>query len=427
MNVRSATGLLLGRRPPVYSPVSLKGLLGVGGGAVDLERRVTDLLRRDYDADNVRLYGSGTQALQAAIELAVAVVGGKTCVALPALSCFEVASAAVGAGRPILLYDLEPRTLGPELVSLERALTAGARVVVVAPLYGVPVAWDELERLVAHHDALVVEDAAQGHGASWGGRKLGSLGALSVLSFGRGKGWTAGSGGALLVRDGAQLGDGALQRLRSRDRPRRTRELAVGVAAAMQWAFSRPALYGLPASISWLGLGETRYRDPRPQGLMTSVGMRILLAAAESAEREAVARRSNAEELLARLPDCDGVHAIEPPPGSRPGYLRLPVRLSAGMKGFTSRAEAQRWGIAPTYPSALGALRAVRERLAGTPHTPGALQLVQQLVTLPVHSQTTAADREEVLRLLNTYGRKVGPRRPQAVSGAGMPVAGFIL
>ena len=47
-------------------------------------------------------------------------------------------------------------------------------------------------------DADAAEDAAQEAGATLHGRRLGSFGDLSVLSFGRGKGVTGGGGGALL-------------------------------------------------------------------------------------------------------------------------------------------------------------------------------------------------------------------------------------
>src|SRR5207247_2360158 len=89
------------------------------------------------------------------------------------------------------------------------------------------------------------------HGGGRRGRPLGSLGVVSVLSFGRGKGWTGGRGGALLSRGGAGGnggngngggGEGGLWR-----------EAGVLALAAAQWAFARPAAYGIPASLPWLG------------------------------------------------------------------------------------------------------------------------------------------------------------------------------
>src|SRR5207247_11224127 len=112
----------------------------------------------------------------------------------------DVATAAVAVNARIALYDGHPATLAPDLASLTATLAEGARIVVVAPLYGMPVDWDAVEQCVAEFGALAIEDAAQGHGACWRGRPLGGLARPSVLSFSRGRGWTAGRGGALLVR-----------------------------------------------------------------------------------------------------------------------------------------------------------------------------------------------------------------------------------
>jgi dTDP-4-amino-4,6-dideoxygalactose transaminase len=90
-------------------------------------------------------------------------------VALPGYTCYDVATAAVGADARILLYDLDPETLAPDWGSLERTLEAGAGVVVLAPLYGYPFDWSAGEALAARHDAILVEDAAQGAGGTWRG------------------------------------------------------------------------------------------------------------------------------------------------------------------------------------------------------------------------------------------------------------------
>ena len=219
------------------------------------------MLRREYSADEVLLCGSGTQGLQLAIQCARDEIGRQVAVALPAFSCFDVASAAIGAGGPVILYDLDPPSLSPDLESLDRALAAGARIVVVAPLYGVPVDWDAVEDLASTYGAMLIEDAAQGHGATHRRRPLGSLGEISTLSFGRGKGWTGGSGGAVLFRRGRRAartvglsGSGAGSSLKT------------AMVLAAQWALGRPSVYGLPRRLP-LELGETVYHEPRaPNG-----------------------------------------------------------------------------------------------------------------------------------------------------------------
>ncbi|HEX8361985.1 MAG TPA: DegT/DnrJ/EryC1/StrS family aminotransferase, partial [Longimicrobium sp.] len=175
-----------------YSPLTA----GAAGAALwdaarhpDPRTALARRLRERFGARHVALCASGTHALQCALARA-----GGAPVALPAYACYDLATAAVGAGVCVALYDVDPASLAPDPASLERVLAAGARLVVVAPLYGIPVDWPALERLATVYGARLIEDAAQGHGASLGGRALGSLGEMSVLSFGRGKGWTGGGG-----------------------------------------------------------------------------------------------------------------------------------------------------------------------------------------------------------------------------------------
>ena len=188
---------------PVFSPLPLKALLRALLGRLphgeDPLAALSMLLAEEWRAERVVLYGSGTQALQVALRAAVDSVGGE--VALPAYSCFDVATAAVAAEVPVRFYDVEPRTLGPDLGSLEAALAAGARVVVAGPLYGIPLDWASVQEIVRRYEAVLVEDAAQAHGCRTRAGEAGMFGDISILSFGRGKGWTGGAGGALLVRN----------------------------------------------------------------------------------------------------------------------------------------------------------------------------------------------------------------------------------
>ena len=238
---------------PVYSPLPLAALLQALRGRLPNGENplvvLSELLAEERKAEGVILFGSGTQALQVALRVAVDLVGGE--VALPAYSCFDVATAAVGAHVPVRFYDVDPGTLGPDLASLDAALEAGARVVVAGPLYGIPLDWAPVQEIVRQYQAILVEDAAQAHGCRNGDFEAGMFGDLSILSFGRGKGWTGGAGGALLVR-GAALGTefGATKMIGSND----LGGLALLTKALAQWALGRPSLYALPAAVDGVPL-----------------------------------------------------------------------------------------------------------------------------------------------------------------------------
>lgn len=407
---------------PVYSPLRLGDIARGAAAAFARPDPVTGLaalLRDRYDADEALLCGSGTQALQLALAVAFAEVGSRH-VALPAFTCYDVASAAVGAEAVVSLYDTDPASLSPDLKSLEHVLMAGARVVVVCPLYGIPVDWDALEQTALRHGAIVVEDAAQGHGAWWRGMRLGSLAPISTLSFGRGKGWTGGAGGVLLLRGGMQRHTEVVGPLA----PVPSIPPGELLRVWMQWAFGRPRTYGVPSCLPWLGLGETRYHDPTSPRRMSRMAALIALHGLVEADREAGIRRTNAAFLALALASHTAM-PIKPPDESAAGFLRLPVRLPAQLRTVAASAAARSLGIMRSYPAPLRALSQLLPRVTTQDaRYPGAEELARSLVTLPVHSRTTGRDRERVVRLLTGVPARPDAGRAEAAldtAGAGTP------
>jgi dTDP-4-amino-4,6-dideoxygalactose transaminase len=388
----------LRRQPPVLSPLSLRALARaaasglVRGGSARSE--LASLLRQEYRADGALLTDSGTSALQIAIRLALAGDDTGGMVALPAYGCYDIATAAVGTGASIVLYDVDPATLAPDASSFAAALDAGARAAVVAPLYGVPCDWESLEALALPRGTLLIEDAAQGHGAAWRGRPLGSLGRLSVLSFGRGKGWTGGCGGALLWRGGDSRLLPAL--------PHGAAGLRVLAAASAQWLFGRPLLYAIPSAVPGLGLGETVYRQPRAPAAIPAVAAALLLATRDAALHHAEVRRRVGGEFCARF--GDGPAAIRIQPAATPGWLRFPVRLPGGAAADAA-TRLRGLGVARGYPTTLAELPAVRSRLVRVPADsadglPGAATLARDLITLPTHTGLRPAERARLMAAL---------------------------
>lgn len=261
--------------------------------------------------------------------------------------------------------------------------------------YGVPVDWTALATLARQYDAVLIEDAAQGHGARWEGRPLGTLGEIATLRFGRGKGWTGGNGGALLIRNDAATSNGNLSE------PDFSREAATAIALAGQWALARPEVYAIPRSIPRLGLGETIYRAPVHETLITRAAAAVLVATHEASRREAEVRKANANELLTAISNNDRAGTIPLHREATAGYLRLPVRLSRGMQAFRSRSRALALGIAPSYPVALVDL----PQVFTWRRWQGAQTLVRELVTLPTHSRLRPRELSDIAAILRDSGR----------------------
>jgi dTDP-4-amino-4,6-dideoxygalactose transaminase len=380
-------------RSPLSAAATLAATAQVVGVGADPRRDLRVLLQREYAAHGVALYASGTVALTIAINEARRRTGSKGPIALPAFSCFDIATAAAGANARISFYDLNPATLAPDEQSLARVFRAGAHVAVVAPLYGIPVPWDSLTKLAAEHGAVLIEDAAQGRGAGFRGAQLGSLGATAVLSFGRGKGWTGGAGGALLV-NGPDI-----PTPEETTPPDFLEELATSASLAAQWALGRPALYRIPFSIPALGLGETVYRNPRRPRSISRAAAAALLATHDAARQESEARKRNAMQLLGVIAENSAILPIAVPSEGCAGYLRLPVRIRGGLAAFGTQSQAL--GIAASYPGPLPVVPPIAALRDG-PETswPGAETLVRELVTLPTHSYLGSEDLAELARTL---------------------------
>lgn len=391
---------------PVYSPISARATLAATAQVLRLGRdprpRLRDVLGREYDSAAVVLCATGTQALTLAIREATRRADRGGPIALPAFSCFDLASAAIGAGARVSFYDIDPDTLAPDRESLEQAVRAGAAVVVVAPLYGIPVDWEALEELSARYGAILIEDAAQGYGARWKGRRLGSIGSLATLSFGRGKGWTGGHGGALLINgpDSTQA--------REPDSPGVRDDARTVFGLVAQWALARPGIYGVPVAIPALRLGETVYRPPEEEESIGRAAAAAVIQTLSVSEKEAATRRANAKTLLEPITENPRLSAVTIHREATPGYLRLPLRLSRGMTSFASESRALAHGIAPSYPLILPDLPQLARHRDG-PQRPrawaGARTLVNQLVTLPTHSRLRREDLADISAMLRTLGR----------------------
>jgi len=384
--------------PPVHSPLSLGALWrGVASatrtGSRDSSRAaVLDALRVRQGGADLIFLDSGTSALGIAIGLAIGSSG--KAVAIPAYGCFDLATAVDAARCPFVLYDVDPVTLGPDLRSLRGVLTADVGAVVIAHLYGIPVNIAVIRQMASAVGAHVIDDAAQGIGASLTGEPLGSGGALGVLSFGRGKGLTGGGGGALVVPPDSPLADAAREAAPLDSHTGWGRPLLTTLA---QWALARPGLYGIPAALPFLGLGETVYRAPEPAEAISRFAVGVLAETVVLADSETATRRRHAATYREALAAA-GLELPELAGGSNPGYLRFPLLLPDGMSSAEIGVRARRLGIMPGYPRSLRDLEGFGAR-GLWPERPlqGARILAERLITLPTHGKLGPRDLAAVL------------------------------
>lgn len=142
---------------------------------------------------------SGTAALEMAAILADIQPGDE--VIMPSFTFVSTANAVVLRGGVPVFVDIRPDTLNLDETQIEAAITPRTKAILPVHYAGVGCAMETIMAIAARHNLIVIEDAAHGILARYGGRELGAIGHLGCLSFHETKNVISGEGGALLVND----------------------------------------------------------------------------------------------------------------------------------------------------------------------------------------------------------------------------------
>jgi len=139
---------------------------------------------------------SGTSALHLAL-LAAGVGPGDEVVTVPFTFVASVAAVTYTGARPVLV-DIDPRSFTMDPAAVEAAITPRTKAILPVHLYGQSADMDPIMEVARRHGLVVIEDAAQAHGARYKGRPVGSIGDMGCFSFYPGKNLGAyGEGGAV--------------------------------------------------------------------------------------------------------------------------------------------------------------------------------------------------------------------------------------
>jgi dTDP-4-amino-4,6-dideoxygalactose transaminase len=142
--------------------------------------------------------GNGTDAIE--LTLTALEIGPGDEVIVPANTFIATVAAVVRAGATPRFADVSEDTLLLTPDTLRAALTPQTRAVIVVHLYGQMPDMDGLQAVATDHGLIVIEDAAQAHGAEWAGQRAGSLGVAATFSFYPGKNLGAfGDAGAVVT------------------------------------------------------------------------------------------------------------------------------------------------------------------------------------------------------------------------------------
>jgi dTDP-4-amino-4,6-dideoxygalactose transaminase len=143
---------------------------------------------------------SGTSALHLAL-LASGIGPGDEVITV-SMTFVATAAAILYCGAKPVFVDISPEawTMDPNLI--EAAVTSSTKAVLPVHLHGLMVDMDPIVEVARRHGLVVIEDAAQSHGAKYKGRGAGSIGDIGCFSFYPGKNLGAyGEGGAAVTDD----------------------------------------------------------------------------------------------------------------------------------------------------------------------------------------------------------------------------------
>ena len=143
---------------------------------------------------------SGTSAIHLAL-LAAGVGPGDEVITVPFTFVASVAAVLYSGARPVLV-DIDSRSFTMDPAEIEKAITPRTKAILPVHLYGQSADMDPIMEIARRHNLVVIEDAAQAHGAKYRGRAVGSIGDMACFSFYPGKNLGAyGEGGAVTTNN----------------------------------------------------------------------------------------------------------------------------------------------------------------------------------------------------------------------------------
>ena len=305
-------------------------------------------------------------------------------VVMPAVTFPPTLNAVLHAGAVPVLADVSPDRLSLDAQAADAVCTPRTRALLPVHLYGWPCDMDAIGALARRRGLLVLEDAAQGVGARYRGRHVGSLGDGGVFSLYVTKNVTAGEGG-MITTDRADL----VTRLRTE------------------------RLHGIDLDASRREGPEFTHWEAVAPGWkynLTDLSAAIGLAQLAKLPRVLARRRALDARYRAGLAELPAFIPVEGPEGGENAAHLFPVLLRPGALRIgrdevlgALRAEGIGVGV---HFRALPFHRHVRETLGvGPEDVPVASEASLRLLSLPIHTRMDERDVDDVLAALARIAR----------------------
>ncbi len=339
----------------------------VGGPEVaEFERAFADYLGTTACAG----VANGTDALVLALRALDLAPGDE--VIVPAFTFVATASAVVMAGGRPVFADVEAATLNLDAEEVERRRTERTVGVIGVHLYGRPFDVEGVGEVCRRYGLWLVEDAAQAHGASSHGRRVGRFGDLATWSFYPSKNLGAfGDGGAVTGED--------------RDRVEKVRLLANHGRAEHY----HHVVVGTNSRLDGLQAAVLNCRLPR-------------------LERDNERRREIACHYHRGLSDLPGIRLLEDPDGALSVYHQMTIRVPGRRHELREFLASRGIGTGVHYPEALHRQPALLPEDGEPPVLPVAEAAGGEVLCLPVFPELEDREVDAVIAEIRAFPGSTG-------------------
>ncbi len=308
---------------------------------------------------------SGTSALHLAL-LAAGIGAGDEVITVPFTFVATAGAIRYTGARPVFV-DIDPATFNMDPAQIEAAITPRTKAIIPVHLFGQCADMGPILEVAHRHRLMVIEDAAQAHGAEYQGRRAGSIGDLGCFSFYPGKNLGAyGEGGIVTTANP---------------------EYAQRIRMLRDWGAERRYHYVLQGY---------NYRLDSVQAAVLRVKLRYL-------ERWTEARRANARRYAELLGGA--VELPEEALGNRHVYAVFAIQAQ-NRDAMQKALAADGIGTAVYYPVPIHLSQAHRDLGYGPGSFPHSEHASQRELSLPVFPELTDAEVEEVAARIRAFAGK---------------------
>ena len=303
---------------------------------------------------------SGTSALH--LSLLAAGIGPGDEVIVPSFTFAATANSVALTGATPIFADIEPDYFCLDPAAAEASISARTAAIMPVHLYGHPAALDKFSEMCEKYGLLLIEDAAQAHGASLGGRPVGTWGTAGSFSFYPTKNITSGEGG-MVTTPNSEIAR-KVKLFRNQGQERKYENEVVGLNNRMT---------DIHAAIGRIQLAKLAMWNEK--------------------------RRANAKFLTTHI---QGVITPKEAPGALHVYHQFTIRvLEMDRMKFAEELAKRGIGSGVYYPIPNHRLPAYNRKIS----LPITEQIASQCLSLPVHPTLRGSELERIVDSVNSISK----------------------